>query len=48
MRQDLLDLLSQQKGQLDNRIPKEDLMIAQNALRFSQKTITEIMTPKSY
>lgn len=45
-RQDLLDLLSQQKGQLDNRIPKEDLMIAQNALRFGEKIISEIMTPK--
>ncbi len=45
-RQDLLDLLSQQKGQLDNRISKEDLMIAQNALTFGEKTVAEIMTPK--
>ncbi len=44
--QDLIDLLRQQKGQLDNRISKEDLLIAQNALTFGEKKVSEIMTPK--
>lgn len=45
-KQDLLDLLNQQKGQLDNRISKDELLIASNALTFSNKTVAEVMTPK--
>lgn len=45
-KQDLVNLLRQQKGQLDNRISKEDLIIAQNALTFGEKSVADIMTPK--
>lgn len=45
-REDLLDLLSKQKGQLDNRISKEELAIAKNALVFGEKFVRDCMTPK--
>lgn len=45
-RQDLLNLLSQQKGQLDNRISKEELAIANNALTFGNKQVRDVMTPR--
>ena len=45
-KQDLINLLTQQKGQLDNRITKEELSIAKNALQFSDKFVKDIMTPK--
>ena len=45
-KQDLIDLLSQQKGQLDNRISKDDLRVAINALTYSSKLICDVMTPK--
>ncbi len=45
-KEDLLDLLRQQKGQLDNRIPKDELLIARNALTFGDKLVRDIMMPK--
>lgn len=43
---DLLDLLKQQKGQLDNRVSKEDLLIAQHSLTFGEKQVRDVMTPR--
>lgn len=45
-RQDLIDLLQQQKGQLDNRISKEELIIAKGGLTFGQKYVRDVMTPR--
>lgn len=45
-KQDLLDLIDQQKVQIDNRITKEELYIAAHALKFGDKKVGEIMTPK--
>lgn len=45
-RDDLVELLSRQRGQLDNRIPKEDLLIAKNALTFGDRLIRDCMTPR--
>lgn len=45
-KEDLLELLGQQKGQLDNRIAKDELIIAQNALQFGDKLVRDVMTPK--
>lgn len=45
-KEDLVDLLKQQKGQLDNRISKDELLIAQNALQFGDLLVRDAMTPK--
>ncbi len=45
-KEDLLELLRQQKGQLDNRISKEELLIARNALTFSDLLVRDIYMPK--
>lgn len=45
-KQDLVDLLRQQKGQLDNRISKDELAIARNALSFGDKQVRDVMTPR--
>lgn len=45
-KQDLVDLLKVQKGQLDNRISKEELAIARNALTFGDKLVRDVMTPR--
>ena len=45
-KEDLIDLLNQQKGQLDNRIPKDELLIARNALAFGDKLVRDVMMPK--
>lgn len=43
---DLLELLDKQNKQLDNRIAQADLLIAQSALTFGDKTLGSIMTPR--
>jgi CBS domain containing-hemolysin-like protein len=43
---DLLDFLSRQNKQLDNRISQADLEIARNSLTFGDKTVGSIMTPR--
>lgn len=45
-RADLIQLLDRQQKQIDNRIAKEELQIAKNALGFGEKKVSEIMTPK--
>lgn len=45
-KQDLLNLLKVQKGQLDNRISKDELSIARNALTFGDFTVRDIYMPK--
>ena len=45
-KQDLVDLLRQQKGQLDSRISKEELAIARGALSFGDKQVIDVMTPR--
>jgi CBS domain containing-hemolysin-like protein len=45
-KEDLVELLRQQKGQLDNRISKDELIIAQSALQFGDLLVRDIMTPK--
>ncbi len=45
-REDLVDLLGKQKGQLDNRIPNNELLIAKNALTFSNKFVQDVMIPR--
>jgi hypothetical protein len=43
---DLLELLTRQNRQVDNRIPPGDLQIARNSLTFGDKTAGSIMTPR--
>lgn len=43
---DLLEFLSRQNRQIDNRIPQSDLAIAQGALSFGDKLVRTIMTPR--
>lgn len=43
---DLIDLLKLQKGQLDNRISKDEIAIARNALTFGEKLVRDVMTPR--
>lgn len=45
-RDDLIKLLDKQQKQIDNRIAKEELQIAKNALGFGEKRVSEVMTPK--
>lgn len=45
-KQDLVDLLRQQKGQLDNRISNEELAIARGGLTFGEKQVRDVMTPR--
>lgn len=45
-KKDLLDFLSRQNKQIDNRIPPADLQIARNSLTFGDKIVTSIMTPR--
>ena len=46
-KEDLIELLEQQKTQPDNRLSDTELSIAQNALGFGDKIIRDIMTPRS-
>jgi CBS domain containing-hemolysin-like protein len=43
---DLVELLKQQKKQADNRISKEELTIASNALQFGDKLVRDVMVPR--
>ena len=45
-KKDLLDLLSKQNKQLDNRIDSSDLRIAGGAMSFGDKLVREVMTPR--
>lgn len=45
-KEDLLDIINNQNQRLDNRIPKEDLQIASNALTFGDKKVTDVMVPR--
>lgn len=46
-KEDLLDLLDQQRSQPDNRLSETELAIAKNALTFGDKIIRDIMTPRN-
>lgn len=45
-KEDLIDLLDKQNGQLDNRITTAELAFARHALTFEDKTVRDIMTPR--
>ena len=45
-REDLVDLLKNQRQQVDNRIPREEIKIAENALSFSDKKLASVMIPR--
>ncbi|MBX4201819.1 CBS domain-containing protein [Candidatus Saccharibacteria bacterium] len=43
---DLLEFLTKQNKQLDNRIPESDLSIAYGAMSFGDKLVSSVMTPR--
>ena len=43
---DIIDLIEKQKVQVDNRITKEELKIVTHALKFGEKNVSDVMTPK--
>jgi CBS domain containing-hemolysin-like protein len=45
-REDLLELLTRQKSQIDNRITERELKAARGALTFGDKIVGSIMTPR--
>lgn len=45
-KEDLVELLKKQKGQMDNRISESELKIARGGLTFADKTVGSIMTPR--
>lgn len=45
-KQDIIELIDQQKIQIDNRITKEELNIVTHALSFGDKTVGDVITPK--
>ena len=45
-KEDIIELIDQQKVQLDNAIDNESLQIVKHALRFGDKKVADVMTPK--
>ncbi len=45
-KEDLLDLLSRQRGQVDNRIHEDDLALVERALRFDDTRAGDIVQPR--
>lgn len=45
-KEDIIDLIKQQKVQIDNRITKEELFIVEHALQFGDRSVDEVMTPR--
>ncbi len=45
-KEDLLELLERQNGQLDSRISLDELALARHALVFEDKVVRDIMTPR--
>lgn len=45
-KEDLLEILDQQKDQPDNRLKEDEIRIARHALTFGDKLIREVMTPR--
>lgn len=45
-KEDLIELLNKQNGQLDNRITPSELAFARTALMFEEKVVRDIMTPR--
>ncbi len=45
-KEDLIELLDRQNGQLDNRITINELNFARHALLFEEKVVRDIMTPR--
>ncbi len=45
-REDLLEILDRQAGQVDNRISEDELRIARGALLFGERMVRDIMTPR--
>jgi CBS domain containing-hemolysin-like protein len=45
-KKDLLEFLTRQNRQIDNRIPASDLQIARNAMSFGDMAVGSVMTPR--
>lgn len=45
-KEDIVELIRQQKVQIDNRITKDELFIVEHALQFGDKMVDEVMTPR--
>lgn len=45
-KEDIIELIQQQKIQIDNRITKEELFIVEHALQFGDQMVSEVMTPR--
>jgi len=43
---DIVELIRQQKIQIDNRITKDELFIVEHALQFGERSVDEVMTPR--
>ncbi len=44
--EDIIDLIDKQKVQSDNRITEQELYIVKHALKFGNKTVADVMTPR--
>lgn len=44
--EDIIDLIDRQKVQSDNRITAQELYIVKHALKFGDKTVADVMTPR--